>query len=72
MLAQPQYRITAFSYLILYNIAFIAPLVTVFILAFFGKVSARWNRTKSYRVYIKLGYVVFFAAMIVIMSANGL
>ncbi len=72
MLAQPQYRITAFSYLILYNIAFIAPLVTVFILAFFGKVSAKWSRTKSYRVYIKLGYVAFFAAMIVIMTANGL
>ena len=72
MLAQPQYRITAFSYLVLYNIAFIAPLVTVFVLAFFGKVSAKWNRTQSYRVYIKLGYVVFFGAMIVIMTANGL
>jgi cytochrome c biogenesis protein CcdA len=72
MLAEPQYRITAFSYLVLYNIAFIAPLVTVFILAFFGKVSAKWNRTRSYQIYIKLGYVIFFGAMIVIMTANGL
>ena len=72
MLAEPQYRVTAFSYLVLYNIAFIAPLITVFILAFFGRVSAKWNRTRSYQVYIKLGYVVFFAAMIVVMTANGL
>ncbi len=71
MISEPRYRIAAISYLLTYNIAFILPLIAVFLLATFGVTSE--NMGKFFRRHIavvKLGFAVLFAAMAMMIIYN--
>jgi cytochrome c biogenesis protein CcdA len=71
MISEPRYRITATAYLFSYNIAFIVPLVIVFLLASFGVTSQRMGTFfKRHVLLVKLGLAVLFAAMAIMIVIN--
>jgi cytochrome c biogenesis protein CcdA len=71
MISEPRYRMTATAYLFSYNIAFIAPLVAVFLLAAFGVTSQRLAGFFRRRIaMIKLGLTVMFIAMAIMIIFN--
>jgi len=71
MIAEPAYRASAMAYLLIYNLAFIAPLVAVFALATFGVTSQRLAAAFAGRIaWIKLALAVLFAALAALVLHN--
>jgi len=71
MISEPTYRITAVSYLFLYNVAFILPLVAVFLLAAFGVTSDRMgNIFRRHIAAVKMAFVMLFAVMALMIIYN--
>jgi len=71
MIAEPSLRIKAVSYLLLYNIAFILPLVVVFLMAAFGVTSDRMgNIFRRHIAAVKMAFVVLFAVMALMIIYN--
>jgi len=71
MISEPSLRIRAVSYLFLYNIAFILPLVVVFLLAAFGVTSDRMgNIFRRHIAAVKMAFVVLFAVMALMIIYN--
>ncbi len=60
----PELRLQAISYLVLYNLVFILPLVVVFVLAYYGTTSHQLGRfLEKNTAWVKLGTVVLFASL---------
>ncbi|MCL4487233.1 MAG: hypothetical protein M1570_03785 [Chloroflexi bacterium] len=60
----PELRLQAVSYLVLYNLVFILPLIVVFILAYYGTTSHQLGRfLEQNTARVKLGTVFLFAAL---------
>lgn len=60
----PELRVRAISYLVLYNLLFILPLVVVFILAYYGTTSKDLTRfLQKNAAAVKLGMVILFASL---------
>ncbi len=60
----PELRVQAISYLVLYNLVFILPLVVVFALTYFGTTSHELGRfLERHTATVKLGAVFLFAAL---------
>jgi cytochrome c biogenesis protein CcdA len=71
MISEPRYRIAATMYLFSYNIAFIIPLVVVFLFAAFGVTSQQMeNFFRRYIAMVKLGLTALFIAMAIIIAYN--
>ncbi|MCK4760812.1 MAG: metallophosphoesterase [Candidatus Aminicenantes bacterium] len=71
MISEPQHRVMAISYLFLYNIAFIMPLVAVFLLAAFGLTSEKLAEVfKRHVAGVKLGFTVLFVLMALLIVYN--
>lgn len=71
MISEPQHRVMAIFYLFLYNIAFIIPLVTVFLLVAFGLTSQKLSGTfKRHVAVVKLGFAVLFGLMALMIIYN--
>jgi len=71
MISEPTYRAKAVSYLFLYNIAFILPLVVVFLLAAFGVTSERMgNIFRRHIAAVKMAFAVLFAVMALMIIYN--
>jgi cytochrome c biogenesis protein CcdA len=71
MISEPQHRAMAIFYLLLYNIAFIIPLAVIFLLAVFGVTSQRLaNMFKRHIAGVKLGFVVLFTLMAIMIMYN--
>jgi cytochrome c biogenesis protein CcdA len=71
MISEPRYRITATFYLFSYNIAFIVPLVAVFLLATLGVTSEHMGIFfRRHIAAIKLALAVLFAGMAVMIVYN--
>ena len=66
MISEPSLRVLAVSYLLLYNIAFVLPLVIVFLLATFGVTSDRMGLFfKRHIALVKMAFTLLFAVMAV-------
>jgi len=64
VMRMPDLRIHAFSYLLLYNIAFILPLGLIFVLTYKGVSSEKFSLlTKRHLGKIKISYVILFFAL---------
>jgi len=64
MIADPAHRAAAMGYLLIYNLAFIAPLITVFLLAAFGVTSQRMAATfQRHLASVKLAMALLFLAL---------
>jgi len=64
VMSQPEMRVRAFTFLVLYNLLFILPLVVVFILAYYGTGSKQLTRFLQQRAAtVKLGMTLLFAAL---------
>lgn len=64
VVSQPELRVRAFIFLLLYNLLFILPLVVVFILAYYGTGSKQLTRFLQERAAtVKLGMALLFAAL---------
>jgi cytochrome c biogenesis protein CcdA len=64
VVSQPEMRVRALLFLILYNLLFIVPLVAVFILAYYGTSSKQLTRFLERRgAAIKLGMALLFTAL---------
>ena len=70
MISEPRHRMMAVLYLVCYNLAFIVPLVIVFLLAAFGITSERVWRGKRYVPAVKLGLTLFFFGMAILILHN--
>jgi cytochrome c biogenesis protein CcdA len=71
MISEPRHRVAATMYLFSYNIAFILPLVAVFLLATFGVTSERMGIFfRRHIALIKLGLALLFIAMAVMIVFN--
>ncbi|MGA2916649.1 MAG: metallophosphoesterase [Sedimentisphaerales bacterium] len=71
MISEPRHRITATMYVFSYNIAFIIPLVIVFLLATFGVTSERMGMFfRRHIAIVKLGLTVLFIIMAIIIVSN--
>lgn len=71
MISEPRHRIAATMYLFSYNIAFIIPLVIVFLLATFGVTSERMGIFfRRHVATVKLGLTVLFIAMAIMIVFN--
>jgi cytochrome c biogenesis protein CcdA/thiol-disulfide isomerase/thioredoxin len=71
MISEPRHRMVATTYLFSYNLAFIVPLVIVFLLATFGVTSERMGTIfRRHVAMVKLGLAVLFAAMAVMIILN--
>ncbi len=71
MISEPRYRIIATAYLFSYNIAFITPLVVVFLLATFGVTSERMAVFFRRRIaLVKLGLAAMFVVMAIMIIFN--
>jgi cytochrome c biogenesis protein CcdA len=71
MISEPSLRIRAVFYLLLYNIAFILPLVAVFLPAAFGVTSERMgNVLRRHIATVKMAFAVLFAIMAVMIIYN--
>ena len=64
VVSQPELRVRAVVFLLLYNLLFILPLVVVFILAYYGTGSKQLTRFLQQRAAVlKLGMTLLFAAL---------
>lgn len=64
VISLPELRVQAISYLILYNLVFILPLVVVFVLVYYGTSSHQLGRfLEQNTARVKLGAVILFAAL---------
>jgi cytochrome c biogenesis protein CcdA/thiol-disulfide isomerase/thioredoxin len=64
MVSQPEMRVRALVFLVLYNLLFILPLVVVFILAYYGTGSRQLTRFLQQRAAtVKLGMTLLFVAL---------
>ena len=64
VMSQPEMRVRALMFLLLYNLLFIVPLVVVFILAYYGTGSKQLTRFLQQRAAtLKLGMALLFAAL---------
>ena len=64
VISQPEMRVRAFTFLVLYNLLFILPLMVVFILAYYGTGSKQFTRFLQQRAApVKLGMALLFAAL---------
>lgn len=64
MISEPQHRVTAIFYLFIYNLAFILPLIAVFLLVSFGLTSQKVSQIFQRHVAaVKLGFTALFAVM---------
>jgi cytochrome c biogenesis protein CcdA/glutaredoxin len=64
VVSQPDMRVRAFVFLVLYNLLFILPLVVVFVLATYGTGSQQLTRFLQRRAAtVKLGMALLFAAL---------
>lgn len=71
MISEPRYRIAAIMYLFSYNVAFIVPLVVVFLMAAFGVTSERMGAFFRRRIaLVKFGLAVLFIAMAIMIMFN--
>ncbi|MBN2534286.1 MAG: metallophosphoesterase [Spirochaetales bacterium] len=71
MILDPVYRTRAAGYLIMYNLAFIAPLAGIFLLLSFGITSAQLGKFfKKYIAFVKLGLTLVFLSMAVLIIYN--
>jgi cytochrome c biogenesis protein CcdA len=71
MISEPRYRGAAVSYLIVYNVAFVVPLVAVFLLVAFGVTSERLGVLFTRHVaLVKFGFTALFVAMAAIIVYN--
>jgi cytochrome c biogenesis protein CcdA len=60
----PELRVKAMSYLVLYNLLFITPLVVVFIMAYYGTTSKDLTRfLNRHAAKVKLGMVILFLTL---------
>jgi hypothetical protein len=60
----PEMRVQAISYLLLYNLLFILPLLVVFVLAYYGTTSYQLGRfLERHTATVKLGAVILFASL---------
>jgi cytochrome c biogenesis protein CcdA/glutaredoxin len=64
VISQPEMRVRALLFLVLYNLLFILPLVVVFILVYYGTGSKQLTRFLQQRAaMVKLGMALLFAAL---------
>jgi cytochrome c biogenesis protein CcdA len=71
MISEPRHRLAATTYLVSYNVAFIVPLVIVFLLATFGVTSERMGVFfRRHVVLVKLGLAMLFTAMAIMIIFN--
>ncbi|HID86697.1 MAG TPA: hypothetical protein EYP55_04880 [Anaerolineae bacterium] len=64
VMSQPEMRVRALLFLVLYNLLFILPLVVVFILVYYGTGSKQLTRFLQRRAaMVKLGMAMLFAAL---------
>lgn len=64
VVSQPEMRVRALVFLVLYNLLFILPLVVVFVLAYYGTTSKQLTRFLEQRAAtVKLGMTFLFAAL---------
>ena len=71
MISEPRYRVAAVFYLFSYNIAFIIPLVAVFLLATCGVTSERIGGVfKRHIAMVKFGFVLLFVIMGILIVYN--
>jgi cytochrome c biogenesis protein CcdA len=70
MISEPAHRVRALSYLLTYNLAFIIPLVIVFVLAVFGITSNRMVKQGRYVTIVKFAHAVFFMIMAFVILYN--
>jgi len=64
VLSQPELRVRAFAFLVLYNLLFILPLMVVFVLAYYGTGSKQLTQFLQQRAaVVKLGMALLFAAL---------
>ena len=64
VISQPEMRVRAFAFLVLYNLLFILPLVVVFILAYYGTGSKQFTHFLQQKAApVKLGMALLFAAL---------
>jgi cytochrome c biogenesis protein CcdA len=71
MISEPRYRASAMLSLILYNLAFIVPLVAVFLFAAFGVTSRTFARLFQRHVAtVKLGTTILFLVMALLITYN--
>ncbi len=64
VVSQPEMRIRALVFLVLYNLLFILPLVVVFVMAYYGTGSKQFTRFLQERAAtVKLGMTLLFAAL---------
>ena len=60
----PELRARAISYLVLYNLMFIVPLIVVFILAYFGTTSKDLTEfLKKHAAAVKIGMTIVFLTL---------
>ncbi len=60
----PELRVQALSYLLLYNLVFVLPLVVVFVLVYYGTTSHQLGRfLQQNTARVKLGAVILFASL---------
>ncbi len=71
MISEPRHRAAAACYLLIYNVAFVLPLVAVFLLAAFGVTSGRMaSFFRRHVAAVKLGLTVLFVVMAGLISYN--
>ena len=64
VLSVPELRVRAFLYLLLYNLFFIAPLIVVFLFAYYGTTAAQFGKLlRTHAATIKLGTAILFLAL---------
>jgi len=64
VMSQPEMRVRALVFLVLYNLLFILPLVVVFVLAYYGTGSKQLTRfLQQQAATVKLGMALLFAAL---------
>jgi len=64
VMSQPEMRVRAFIFLVLYNLLFIMPLVVVFVLAYYGTGSKQLTRfLQRHAATVKLGMALLFAVL---------
>lgn len=71
MISEPRYRVSAVFYLVAYNLAFITPLVIVFLVATFGVTSKSIEAFfRKHVATVKLGFSLLFVVMAGIILYN--
>jgi len=69
--SMPELRVRAVLYLVIYNILFVAPLIVVFIMAYYGTTSKDLTRfLKQNAPAVKLGMVFLFASLAVWLGSS--